>query len=279
MYRNLVRPLSQALGRLVKFTAGLMSPNNVIWQSGRNRTSGQPLQIRVLRIMFCTQVNRCLYSCTGRSQQRQRLFGILSSRISLELHVSAIPLIFVLHFKCSVLILDKKMNFTKLWRALWPLWHLSGVFTAHQACLPFCPNNWATIDHFVGTIAHIWSLHLPKLMIFKSHFNRSKEQRACQKRLGAFLQSFLLWCNLHPKQGEVFPVPEVYNLSLYLLYHLSFHHFSFCKITAFHNIWSHRESVWGAPSPVQECFSRLIRCQTSFLEIHFSITKFVLVTW
>ena len=123
MYRNLVRPLSQALGRLVKFTAGLMSPNNVIWQSGRNRTSGQPLQIRVLRIMFCTQVNRCLYSCTGRSQQRQRLFGILSSRISLELHVSAIPLIFVLHFKCSVLILDKKMNFTKLWRALWPLWH------------------------------------------------------------------------------------------------------------------------------------------------------------
>ena len=114
------------------------------------------------------------------------------------------------------------MNFTKLWRALWPLWHLSGVFTAHQACLPFCPNNWATIDHFVGTIAHTWSLHLPKLMIFKSHFNRSKEQRVCPKRLGAFLQSFLLWCNLHPKQGEVFPVPEVYNLSICLLYHSSF---------------------------------------------------------
>ena len=55
-------------------------------------------------------------------------------------------------------------------------------------------------------------------MIFKSHFNRSKEQRVCPKRLGAFL----LWCNLHPKQGEVFPVPEVYNLSIYLLYHSSF---------------------------------------------------------
>ena len=203
--------------------------------------------------------------CTAAQGDHSRDKDFLASWApeSLSNCTSAIPLIFVLHFKCSVLILDKKTNFTKLWRALWPLWHCSGVFTAHQACLPFCPNNWATIDHFVGTIAHTWSLHLPKLMIFKSHFNRSKEQRVCPKRLGAFL----LWCNLHPKQGEVFPVPEVCNLSIYLLYHSSFHHFSFCKITAFHNIWSHRESVWGAPSPVQECFSRLIRCQTSFLQI------------
>ena len=235
MYRNLVRPLSQALGRLVKFTAGLMSPNNVIWQSGRNRTSRQLLQIRVLRIMFCTQVNRCVYSCTGRSQQRQRLFGILSSRISLELHVSAIPLIFVLHFKCSVLILDKKNELYKTLAcpltSLAPLWCAlcsPGVSPILSEQLsdnrPLCRNH---RTHLVFTFA--------KTDDFQITFQSFKRTEGLPKKIGRILAKFLLWCNLHPKQGEVFPVPEVYNLSLYLLYHLSFHHFSFCKITAFHN--------------------------------------------
>ena len=140
MYRNLVRPLSQALGRLVKFTAGLMSPNNVIWQSGRNRTSGQPLQIRVLRIMFCTQVNT--------DQVYAQLHREITAETKTIWHLElqnlsriALPLIFVLHFKCSVLILDKKNELYKTLAC--PLTSLA---------LLVCSLLTRRVSHFVRTI-------------------------------------------------------------------------------------------------------------------------------